>query len=488
MNPAKNSRSRQSTCCGISVSRLADSSETAGWLEAVSGRPYPALLESSLYDPLRGAFSILCWAPYKKITLRDDVVVISDLRSSTERREAGNPFRVLSDEFEKGRLRGAHGFPLPFAGGAIGYFSYDLRHSVESLPSLCSYDLPVPRFVLCFYDRALIFDHKANATYLVGDDADGIRDLQEERNAILAGRTADGAPPPVPPGGCRLDSNFSPQGYLAAVGKVLDYIRAGDIFQANLSQRFQGECREDGVNIYRRLRSINPAPFSAFLRYPDFDIISSSPERFLLLDGDKIVTRPIKGTRARAEGDGPFNERMKKELVGSEKDHAELAMIVDLERNDLGRVCSYGSVRVEEHAVLETYPTVYHLVSTVTGRLHRPQCNEFDLLRAAFPGGSITGAPKIRAMEIIEELEPVARNIYTGSIGYISFHGRMDLNILIRTMLHIDGRIYMQFGGGIVADSDPGSEYRETLHKGNALFRAVGARNYTELMAAGEEA
>jgi len=279
-----------------------------------------------------------------------------------------------------------------------------------------------------------------------------------------------------------LTADFTRQEYLAAVRRVKDYIAAGDIFQANLAQRFAGDCPSDGLDVYSRLRAVNPAPFAAYLRYPELEVISSSPERFLLVEGERVTTRPIKGTRPRREGDEVFNARMLEELRASAKDHAELTMIVDLERNDLGRVCSYGSVRVEEHAVVEAYPTVFHLVSTVSGRLHRPEQDEFSLIRACFPGGSITGAPKIRAMEIIEELEPHARNVYTGAIGYASFHGRMDLNIVIRTMLRTGGRVYLQVGGGIVADSDPVLEYEETLHKGKALFEALRATNYEELM------
>ena len=195
-----------------------------------------------------------------------------------------------------------------------------------------------------------------------------------------------------------------------------------------------------------------------------------------------MTTRPIKGTRPRREGDEAFNRRMAEELRASAKDHAELTMIVDLERNDLGRVCNYGTVRVAEHAVIEAHPTVFHLVSTVTGQLYRREHDEFSLIKATFPGGSITGAPKIRAMEIIEELEPHARTVYTGAIGYVSFHGRMDLNIAIRTMVKVGDRVHVQVGGGIVADSDPVLEYEETLHKGRALFEALNAANYDVLL------
>lgn len=444
------------------------------WLRAVAGEPCPVLLESSLHEGYLGRYSILCWEPFKRLTCRGGEVEIEDLRRGTRATVAGSPFRVLSREFDAHRIVTPPDFDLPFAGGAIGYFSYDLRHSVEKLPRWCSYDLPVPEFILCFYDRAVVFDHRLGVTDYVGPEGSA------PPRPLPAPGGDGGSPPEIE--GVELESNFTRAGYVEAVERTKEYIAAGDIFQANLSQRFEGECPAEGLTVYERLRAVNPAPFSAYMKYPAFEVISSSPERFLLLEGDGVFTRPIKGTRPRIEGDDVFNRRMREELLASAKDHAELAMIVDLERNDLGRVCRYGSVRVSEHAVLETYPTVYHLVSTVRGRLYREQYDEFALLRATFPGGSITGAPKIRAMEIIEELEPHARNLYTGSIGYVSFHGRMDLNIVIRTMLKMGGRIYVQVGGGIVADSEPELEYQETLHKGRALFQAVNAVNYAEIM------
>ena len=444
------------------------------YLRSVADQPFSVLLESSLHDTYLGRYSILCWDPLKKLTCRRGEVEMEDLRHGRRTTEAGNPFKILSREFDSHRLVPPPDFGLPFAGGAVGYFSYDLRHCIEKLPTRCSYDLDMPEFILCLYDRALIFDHQRGVTHYVGPAG------SPPPRPLPAGREDGASLPEVE--GVELTANFARVDYLEAVERTKEYIAAGDIFQANLSQRFEGPCPADGLTIYERLRAINPAPFSAYMKYPGFEIISSSPERFLLLEGDGVLTRPIKGTRPRIEGDEVFNEHMRGELLSSAKDHAELAMIVDLERNDLGRVCKYGTVRVSEHAVLETYPTVYHLVSTVEGRLYREQYDEFALIRATFPGGSITGAPKIRAMEIIEELEPHARNVYTGSIGYVSFHGRMDLNIVIRTMLKKGDRIYMQVGGGIVADSDPEMEYQETLHKGKALFQAVGAANYAEIM------
>ncbi len=270
----------------------------------------------------------------------------------------------------------------------------------------------------------------------------------------------------------RLTSHFTLAAYCKAVERVKEYIAAGDIFQANLSQRFASPLSFSPWMLYKRLRSINPAPFAAYLSYPELVIASASPERFLKVKHGVVETRPIKGTRPRGK-DPEEDRRLRTELLSSAKDRAELTMIIDLERNDLGRVCSFGSVHVPELIVLEEYPTVFHLVATVRGTL-APGKDLVDLLKATFPGGSITGAPKIRAMEIIEELEPVTRGVYTGAIGDLGFDGSADLNIVIRTFIIKDGWAYFQVGGGIVADSDPEMEYWETIHKGRALMLALG--------------
>lgn len=442
-----------------------------GYLRALAAEPYPALLESAQRDVSFGRWSLLCWRPHTVLVCRDEGVEVTDCRTGRTALHAGDPFRVLAGEFDPHRIAPPEGFALPFAGGAVGYFSYDLRHRIERLPDRCEHDVPTPDYAFGLYDRGLVFDHARGETWWVGPR--GCDPVLPE--------PATEAPAPVEP--VRLASNFSPAQYMDAVRRAKDYIAAGDIFQVNLSQRFSGPCPSTGLEVYSRLRQVNPSPFAAYLGWPGLEVISSSPERFLLVEGDRVTTRPIKGTRPRRQGDVAFNRCMRKQLLESQKDHAELTMIVDLERNDLGRVCSYGSVRVEEHAVLEAYPTVFHLVSTVGGELYRAAHDEFSLVRASFPGGSITGAPKIRAMEIIEELEPHARGVYTGAIGYVSFHGRMDLNIAIRTLVRSQGMVYAQVGGGIVADSDPALELQETLHKGRALFDVLNACNFDEIMA-----
>ena len=276
------------------------------------------------------------------------------------------------------------------------------------------------------------------------------------------------------------ESNFTKDSYIKTIKKAKEYIKAGDIYQVNLSQRFKFTLDVDPFDLYRVLRAINPAPFASFLNFGDVKIISASPERFLKKEGCRIQTRPVKGTRPRGESPSEDN-RLKEELLASVKDRAENLMIIDLERNDLGRICEYGSVHVTKFMACEEYATVFHLVSTVEGKLTR-NIGAIDCLINCFPGGSITGAPKIRSMEIIEELEPVKRSVYTGSIGYIGFNGNMDTAIAIRTFVIKGKNAYFQVGGGIVYDSDPEKEYMETLDKAKALIEAIhlsaATRNY----------
>ncbi|HAJ95493.1 MAG TPA: hypothetical protein DCP02_04585, partial [Actinobacteria bacterium] len=270
-----------------------------------------------------------------------------------------------------------------------------------------------------------------------------------------------------PVSGLELKSNLTKDEYDSGVNKTREHIYAGDIYQVNFSQRFKAEAPVEAMDLYYILREKNAAPFSAYLSFPEFSIGSSSPERFLYLKGDIIETRPIKGTRPRGK-DSEGDLKNARELAGSIKDGAELNMIVDLERNDLGKFCYYGTVKVAEHAVVEKYARVFHTVSTITGQIKKG-IDAADIIRAAFPGGSITGAPKIRAMEIIDELESVSRGLYTGSIGYISIDNTMDLNIVIRTFIMKDKKFYYNVGGAVVADSRPDMEYQETLDKGIAL-------------------
>jgi len=397
------------------------------------------------------------------------------------------PFAALKDLMAGFRVEREPGDP-PFLGGAVGYWGYELRHFVERLPCRCVDDAPVPDCSIGFYDTVIAMDHRARRAYaiaapvLAGWQA-GATERLKRLEALIADPPAhptagDAARGPRPalashpvPGSPEIYSNFTREGYLEAVRRAKEYIAAGDTFQINLSHRLTTAANAAPLDLYERLRTVNPAPFAAYLNCGDFAVLSASPERFLRIRGAEVETRPIKGTRPRG-ATLQEDERLAQELLTSEKDRAENVMIVDLERNDLGRTCAYGSVRVTELCALERYETVFHLVSTVVGRLHEG-FGAVDCLKACFPGGSITGAPKVRSMEIIDELEPTCRGIYTGAIGYMCFSGNMDTNIVIRTLVVKDGWAHFQVGGGIVADSDPAAEYQETLDKAQALVTAV---------------
>ena len=393
----------------------------------------------------------------------------------------------------------------PFQGGIAGYIGYDWGAVLERLPRNRYDDLGIPDVMLGLYDWVIAWDHRIGTAWLIstglpesGNSREGqARKRMELVRERLGGRRTSnvlspgiavseevaGSPAPAPQtfpvagveGGSEigLRSSFTHQGYLSAVNRVREYILAGDIFQANISQRFQAPLREDPYELYCRLRRRNPSPFAAYLGFGELAVLSASPERFLLLQEENrlVETRPIKGTRPR--GLGPMHDAaLGRALAESEKDRAENVMIVDLLRNDLSRVCRPGTVRVPELFAIEHHPTVHHLVSTVLGELE-PDADAVDLLRATFPGGSITGAPKVRAMEIIAELEPTQRGVYCGSIGYLSATGAMDTSIVIRTYLALRGQVYFQAGGGIVADSDPELEYRETLDKARGLIETL---------------
>jgi len=460
------------------VEEVHNAPDAAGAFEAFRDRPFSFFLDSGMDRQRLGRWSFMGSDPFLVMKSRGRDVRLID--AAGERRIDGDPFEVLGTLLEKYRLGRVPSGP-PFAGGAVGYLSYDLGHFVERLPATAADDLQLPECYLAFYDAVLAFDHLEGRAYVASTrfpetgsgGAERARARSDELRALLGaarpnegGRRAGVASGPV-----GLRSNFTHEGYVAAVQRVREYIQAGDIFQANISQRFEAEMPLEPYELYRRLRAINPAPFAAFLNLDGVAVVSASPERFLRLRGDRVETRPIKGTRPRGR-DTATDEARARELVNSAKDRAEHVMIVDLERNDLGRVCRYGTVRVSELAALEKYATVFHLTSTVEGRL-RPGTGVVDLLKSAFPGGSISGAPKVRAMEIIDEIEPTRRSVYTGSIGYLGFDGDLDLNIVIRTILVKDRRAYFQVGGAVVYDSDPEAEYAETLDKARALISAL---------------
>ena len=401
-----------------------------------------------------------------------------------------DPFDCLADALERYTAPTIPGLP-PFQGGAAGLFAYDLCHYLERLPRPRYYDFAVPDLAVGLYDWVISFDHQQHKAWLICTGHPEVeprrrhRRAAERRDQVRRLLDSDPSAPSVKQtdpirieaphfpveGRAGLHSNFDRPGYLQAVRRAIDYIHAGDCFQVNIAQRLLYPARESALAIYERLRRCNPAPFAGYFDLGDCAIASASPERFLKVQGGAVETRPIKGTSPR--GFLPEEDFARADLLlGSAKDRAENVMIVDLLRNDLGRVCKYGSVRVEELCRLESYPTVHHLVSAVVGKL-RPGLGPVDLLRAAFPGGSVTGAPKIRAMEIITELEQTARGAYCGCLGFLGFDGAMDTSLLIRTFTIGQGWIQFPVGGGIVADSDAEREYEETWHKAEGMLRAL---------------
>jgi para-aminobenzoate synthetase component 1 len=365
----------------------------------------------------------------------------------------GDPFSALAKELAARHVASERPFPV---GAAIGYFGYDLKNVVERLPSNAADDLGLTHCWLGFYDNLLVFDHAKKELWEVG--------------STEVGRTYPMSSHPRGPDS-DLVSNLTRDSYRATVLRAKQYIAAGDVYQVNLSQRFQCGVDASAPEVYHALRNSNPAPYGVYLDIGDAQILSTSPECFLNIRDRHVMTRPIKGTRAR--GATPEEDaRIAVELLASPKDNAELVMITDLERNDLGRVCEFGSVRVSELVRVETYATVHHLVSTVEGIL-RGDVTHVDCVRACFPGGSITGAPKIRAMEIIDELEPHARGVYTGAIGFLGFNRLTHFNIAIRTVVYQNGRLTFHSGGGIVSDSEPDAEYDETLVKAGGILNAI---------------
>jgi para-aminobenzoate synthetase component 1 len=354
----------------------------------------------------------------------------------------------------------------PFSGGAVGYMAYDLKNSIERLPTSAHDDLNLPDLFLFWPRKIEVHDRKVRKLSRLTLKPEGVtcqdfNDPEPPGDISAAGRIEAGA----------LHSNFSRAEYLAAVDKIRDYIRRGDVYQVNLSQRFHFALKGDPFRLWLSLFDMNPAPFYAYINAGGHQVLSTSMERFLTGKAGFIETRPIKGTRRRGKT-VEQDRALAADLLRSPKDDAELSMIVDLLRNDLGRVCAPKTVRVAEHKRLESYQNVHHLVSIVTGKL-RPDVSPGDIIRATFPGGSITGCPKIRSMEIIDELEPNVRHVYTGAIGYLGWHRNFDWNIAIRTAIVKGETCYFSVGGGIVYDSDPEDEYRETLDKGRTLFELI---------------
>jgi para-aminobenzoate synthetase component 1 len=453
--------------------------------ESLRAEPGLVLLRSSLSEDTRGRYSFVSARPF--LTFRAWGARCELQSDGKHHAQFGNPWSVLDQLIARYELLDEVDLPFPL-GGCFGFWGYDLKRFVEpALPHSANRDLELPDCHLGFYDSLVAFDHHLGRSWIIatGLRADGTRDqaTAAEHLAFWKDRLSDApaesnrdkAPLPDAVGISAPTGHLEPSAFIRSIERAQGYIRAGDIYQVNLAQRFSAAWPDSAWELWGRLSEISPAPYSAYVDAGDFQIVSSSPELFLRLNGTHLITRPIKGTRPRS-ADSTRDTQLTYELQTSPKELAELVMITDLLRNDAGKICEYGSVQVPELARLERYAQVQHLVSTVEGQL-RPGVSHCAALASCFPGGSITGAPKVRAMEIIDELEPVARGPYTGALGYIGFNCESQLSILIRAAVCLGQRTFFHAGAGIVADSRPDAEYEEILSKAAGFFTALQTRS-----------
>ncbi|MCF8158279.1 MAG: aminodeoxychorismate synthase component I [Burkholderiaceae bacterium] len=432
--------------------------------------PWAVFLDSGQPMSQFGRYDIMAANPFVRLVTNGEQTVIVD--GMGERSSKNDPFELLKETLSPYRIAKTE---LPFEGGAIGYFAYDLARRVEHLPSVSLDAENMPQMVVGIYDWALVVDHQLRRTYLVSHGMNGETEVDwPSLCAIFDGPLMQATQADFKISSA-LQSNMDYTQYGAAFNRVKQYIHEGDCYQVNLAQRFSAHASGDAWTAYLALRDISPAPFMSYMNLGDaqssLQVLSASPERFLQVHGKHVETRPIKGTRPRSDN-AVEDASNANDLQNSPKDCAENLMIVDLLRNDISKVCETGSVRADKLFALESFANVHHLVSTVTGKLAEDK-TAIDLLRACFPGGSITGAPKFRAMEIIEELEPNRRGLYCGAIGYVGFDGNMDTNIAIRTAVYSDDEIRFYAGGGVVADSELAKEYRETLDKASSMLELI---------------
>jgi para-aminobenzoate synthetase component 1 len=440
--------------------------------EAIRLEPWPVFLDSGWPANQFGRFDIIAADPFMTFKCWGPETIVSKRNGTFSSLE--NPLVLLQSELRRySNKKIPLSFPeLPMAGGAIGYFSYDLGRRLEKLPTIALDAESIPEMAIGLYDWVIVVDHHKQRCFLVGQGYDP-NTWERWETLKLHLSQIHHSPPQATFRLCsRIKSNLDRQDYHRAFASIQHYIREGDCYQINLAQRFEALAYGDPWTLYRRLRQVNAAPFSAYFAIPEGVVLSTSPERFLRVNAGTIETRPIKGTRPR-NPDLLADHQLALELKNSHKDRAENVMIVDLLRNDLGRVCTPGSIHVPSLCAIESFTTVHHLVSTIRGQL-APRRDSLDLLQACFPGGSVTGAPKVRAMEIIEGLEPHRRGIYCGSLGYIGFEGNMDTNVAIRTLVYNQGCLRFWTGGGIVADSVEEAEYQETLDKAAAILQTLG--------------
>jgi anthranilate synthase component 1 len=460
--------------------RFVDDCETpvSAFLKLRAGEPEGApcfLLESAEQGQV-GRYSFVGIRPRSLLRWSDGILS----ESGEPDRDAPDPYTAVAEYFDHFKLAPVDGLP-PFAGGAVGFFGYDLVRTVEPLGEPNPDPLGLPDAALMVTDVLLAFDHLRHeltimACAFAGDEG-GIDAAYARAAAAIGdvrGRLRDAVPVPdgavvsEPP---RFASNMKREDFEAAVQRIVEYVHAGDAFQVVPSQRFSAPATVDAFSIYRGLRVVNPSPYMYFLEFGDFQIAGASPEPLVKVHGRRVETRPIAGTYPRGANEDE-DRRLAERLVNDPKERAEHVMLVDLGRNDLGRVCEYGTVSVDELMVVETYSHVLHIVSQVSGTL-REDVSAMDVLRSALPAGTLSGAPKVRAMQIIDELEPVKRCSYGGAIGYLSWNGDLDTAIHIRTVVVKDGRVHVQAGGGTVADAKPAYEYNESVNKAKAVFRAV---------------
>jgi para-aminobenzoate synthetase component I len=437
--------------------------DSARLFAPLAHQPWSMLLDSAYHGNQTGRFDILVAEPVCTLQTWGLLTLIE--RDGRVRRSFDDPLSLLQQQLGPQREAVQE---LPFCGGALGYLAYDLGRRFEHLPECAQNREALPDMAVGIYDWAVVIDHQHACSWLVGY---GLDEAQIEDLVARFSQYRDAEPSEPFRVLAEPQANMSEAQYTQAFARIKHYLQEGDCYQVNLTQRFSSPCSGDPWQAYQVLRQINAAPFSAYLHVPDAQILSSSPERFLRVCRGHVETKPIKGTRPRSENPREDREYMH-ELAASSKDRAENVMIVDLLRNDIGRSCSPGSVAVPELFAVESYATVHHLVSTVVGELS-PQRHALDLMRSCFPGGSITGAPKIRAMQIIEELEPHRRGVYCGAIAYIGYDGNMDSNIAIRTLVHNQGEMRFWAGGGIVFDSVAAAEYQECFDKGAALLELL---------------
>ena len=474
--------SRNATLVPVAKTLSADLLTPVGaFLSVADGQKYAFLLESVEGGERIGRYTFVGAQPRMIITARGQNISVR--RGTKEEELSGNVTDVLRETLRQYRSASVPGLP-PFAGGGVGYFAYDMVRQFERLPERAKADVNLPDCIFTFYDRLLAFDHLKHQLHIIAA-ADvraesprqaydrALADIDALERKLVRGihKQALGWSAPVKRKPLKVHASTTHDEFLAGVRRAKEYIAAGDIFQVVLSQRLDFKLPAEPFQIYRALRTVNPSPYMFYLQFDDTQVVGASPEMLVRITGRKLEYRPIAGTRRRGE-EAADDERLIEELLHDEKERAEHVMLVDLGRNDLGRVSEYGSVKVADLMYVERYSHVMHLVSALEGRL-RPDLDALDAVAACFPAGTLSGAPKVRAMEIIEELEPTRRGVYGGAILYADYAGNLDSCIAIRTMVVHRGRAYVQAGAGIVADSDPESEFQECTNKASALLRAV---------------